>query len=182
MYKAAWAFLIAAALAGNTASAQNRGTDAPKTDKASAYYHYTVAHMYAELAGDPRAPQEYINKAIENYKEALKADPTAPMLAEELTEVYIGANRMKDAVNDAEEALKQNPNDVNAHRMLARVYTRQIGDQQNHIDEAMLHKASGEYQKITDLDPTDVDSLLMLGRLRASNTSPLKPNSPIARC
>ncbi len=79
MYKAAWAFLIAAALAGNAAWAQNRGADAPKVDKASAYYHYTVAHMYAELAGDPRAPQEYINKAIENYKEAMKADSTAPM-------------------------------------------------------------------------------------------------------
>jgi tetratricopeptide (TPR) repeat protein len=79
---------------------------------------------------------------------------------------------MKDAQNDAEEALKLNPNDVNAHRMLARVYTRQIGDQQNHIDEAMLHKASAEFQKITELDPTDVDSLLMLGRLRGIEHKP----------
>jgi predicted Zn-dependent protease len=97
-------------------------------DRASSYYHYTLAHMYAEMAADPRAPQEYLNKAIENYKEAIKADPSTPLLTEELSEFYIASGRFKEAQNEAEDALKQNPNDVNAHRMLARIFTHQIGD------------------------------------------------------
>ena len=89
------------------------------------------------------------------------------MLTEELSELYIGSGRLREAQNDAEEALRKNPNDISAHRLLAHIFTRQIGDaQQNRVDEVMLHKSIEQYQKITELDPKDVDSLVMLGRLQ----------------
>jgi cytochrome c-type biogenesis protein CcmH/NrfG len=89
------------------------------------------------------------------------------MLSEELSELYIQTGRLREAQSDAEEALKANPNDVNAHRMLGRIFTRQIGDSQEHrIDESMLKKSIEEYKKITELDPKDTDSWLMLGRLQ----------------
>ena len=67
---------------------------------------------------------------------------------------------------EAENALKANPNDVNARRVLARIYTQQIGDSQsNHIDEGMLRRAIDQYKQITAQDPKDTDSLIMLGRL-----------------
>jgi cytochrome c-type biogenesis protein CcmH/NrfG len=51
--------------------------------------------------------------------------------------------------------------------MLGRIFTGQIGDSQEHrIDEAMLKKSIEEYKKITELEPKDVDSWLMLGRLQ----------------
>jgi hypothetical protein len=53
------------------------GTDkAEKVDRAAAYYHYALACMYAQMDGDSggRNP-EYANKAIENYKAAVEADP-----------------------------------------------------------------------------------------------------------
>ncbi len=140
------------------------------TDRGSAYYYYALAHMYAELAGAYSNRSEaasYVNKAIESYKAAIKADPKTPLIGEELTELYIQTGRLREAENDAQETLKQNPKDLNALRLLARIYTRQIGDsQQNRIDEGMLHKAIEEYQTITRLDPKDVDSWLMLGRLQ----------------
>ena len=148
------------------AQAQNAGGAPPKVDHATSYYHYTLAHMYAELAGAYGTRGDYINKAIENYKAAIKADPTAPMLSEELSDLYIQTGRLRDAQNDAEEALRANPNDINAHRLLARIFTRQIGDgQQNRVDENMLRRATEQYQKITELDPKDTDAWLMLGRL-----------------
>ena len=50
--------------------------------------------------------------------------------------------------------------------MLARIYTRLIGDSQaNRIDENMVKKAIEQYQKITAGDPKDMESWLMLGRL-----------------
>jgi tetratricopeptide (TPR) repeat protein len=173
MYRAASALLAVGVLGVSPAWAQPQGApSAPKVDKASAYYHYTVAHMYAEIAasGTPGATRDNtrdaLNKAIENYKEAIKADPTVPLLTEELSELYIASGRFREAQSEAEDALKQNPNDVNAHRMLSRIFTHQIGDQQNRIDGAMLNKALEQYQKVTELDPKDVDSLLMLGRLQ----------------
>jgi tetratricopeptide (TPR) repeat protein len=138
---------------------------AQTVDHAAAYYHYSLGHMYADLASINGSP-EYIKKAIENYKLAIKDDPQTPMLSEELSELYIQTGRLREAQSDAEDALKANPNDVNAHRMLGRIYTRQIGDSQEHrIDESMLKKSIEEYKKITELDPKDTDSWLMLGRL-----------------
>jgi tetratricopeptide (TPR) repeat protein len=167
MHKAALAMLMISGVAAFGQSQSNAASASNKVDRASAYYHYTLAHMYAELASVSPNRGDYVNQAIANYKEAIKADPETPMLSEELSEIYIGANRLREAENDANDALKKNPNDVNALRLLARIYTRQIGDaQQNRVDEAMLRKAIDQYQKITRIDTKDVDSWLMLGRLQ----------------
>jgi len=167
MFKAAVIIAIGVSAFYQTALAQAQTAGSAKApDRASAYYHYTLAHIYAELASDPRNGREYLNKAIENYKEAIKADPSTPLLTEELSDLYIAAGRLREAQSEAEDALKQNPNDVNAHRMLARVFTRQISDQRQGIDEAMLKKALEQYQKITELDPKDIDAFVMLGRLQ----------------
>ena len=145
--------------------------------KAAAYYHYSLGHLYAEMAGTFGNRSEYFDKAAENYRLAMKDDPSATFIAEELSDLYIQSGRLRDAVMEAEDLLKQNPNDVNDRRILARIYSRLIGDsQQSNIDETMLKKAIEQYQKITELDPKDEDSWLWLGRLQklAQNTPDAK--------
>jgi len=140
---------------------------APKVDKASAYYHYALAHMYAEQASMLGNRGDFVNKAIENYKDAIKADPTAAMLSEELSDLYVQSGRLREAQTDAEEVLKQNPNDLNAHRLLARIFTRLVGDgRSGKVDENMLRRAIEQYQKITVLAPKDIPAWLMLARLQ----------------
>src|SRR6266436_1970762 len=70
--------------------AQNDTTGgAVKVDRATAYCHYTLAHMYAEMAiASVGRNREYVNKAIENYKPAIKADPQTPVMNEELSGIY----------------------------------------------------------------------------------------------
>lgn len=64
---------------------------ANKIDRATAYYHYAMAHMYAEKAAASGGPnREYVNKAIEEYKAAIKADPQMPMLRDELSDIEAG--------------------------------------------------------------------------------------------
>jgi tetratricopeptide (TPR) repeat protein len=137
---------------------------APKpSDKAAAYYHYTLGHMYAEQAGNKG---DFLNRAIENFRLALKADPSATFISEELSDLYIQAGRLREAVQDSEEAIRTNPNDLNARRMLGRIYTRMIGDsQQGKINEEMLRKATEQYTRISEADPKDIETWLMLGRL-----------------
>ncbi|MDQ6698887.1 MAG: tetratricopeptide repeat protein, partial [Acidobacteriota bacterium] len=89
----------------------------PKTttpDKASSYYNFAMGHYYAELAGAYGNRSEYVNKAVEFYKQALKQDPSATFLAEELTDLYIQAGQLSKAVTEAEELLKQNPDNLDA--------------------------------------------------------------------
>ena len=152
---------------GSSALQAQTGGAAPKVDKASAYYHYTLAHMYAEQASMYGKRGDYVNKAVDNYKEAIKADPTAAMLSEELSDLYVQSGRLREAQADAEDVLKQNPNDLNAHRLLARIFTRLVGDgRSGKVDETMLRRATEEYQKITVLAPKDIPAWLMLARLQ----------------
>jgi tetratricopeptide (TPR) repeat protein len=70
--------------------------------------------------------------------------------------------------------LKQNPDNLSARRMLGRIYTRMIGDPQQggKINEDMLRRATEQYQQVTQKDPKDADSWVILGRLyRVANNS-----------
>ncbi len=143
------------------------GQNAPAAaDKSAAYYSYSLGHMYAEMAAANGNRGEFFGKAVDNYRAALKADPSATFIVEELSDLYVQAGRLREAVTQAEDELKQDPNNLNARRLLARIYTRLIGDaQQNRIDENMVKRAVEQYSKITEGDPKDIDSWLMLGRL-----------------
>lgn len=174
MTRSAKVFLLASALAIVSLAQNSKPADAsPASEKADAYYNFAMGHLYAELAGAYGNRGDYLTKAIEFYRAALKKDPSAGFLAEELTDLYIQAGRLKDAVLEAEELLKQNPGNIEARRILGRIYTRMIGDvQQGKVNEEMLRKAIAQYSEITTRAPKDLDAWLALGRLqKASNNS-----------
>lgn len=134
--------------------------------KASAYYHFSLGHLYEELAAANGNRSDYVNKAIENYRLVIKEDPSASFLIEDIAELYRVSGRIREAVEEAQEALKKSPDDLNARRVLAHIYTQQIGDAQaNRVDEGMVRRAIEQYKYVSDKDPKDVDSLVMLGRL-----------------
>lgn len=138
----------------------------PNSMRAEAYYHYSLGHMYEEMASAYGNRTDYVNKAIENYRLTMKEDPSTTFLIEDIADLYRQSGRLREAVLEAESALKTNPDDMNARRVLARIYTQQIGDSQsNHIDEAMLKRAVDQYKLIIAKDPKDVESWIMLGRL-----------------
>ncbi len=140
-------------------------TSAQQDNRAAAYYNFAMGHMYSELAAQ-YGYREYVDKAIEHYRAALKADPAAGHVSEELTDLYIQAGKLADAVSEAEEMLKRNPQNIEARRMLGRIYSRLIQDpQQSRINEDRLKQAIEQFRKITEQDSKDLDSWLMLGRL-----------------
>ncbi len=145
----------------------------PADKRAGAYYNFAMGRLYTELAGSSGNSREYISKAIQFYQEALKQDPTSGVVFDELTDLYIQTNRLRDAVTQAEDMLKQNPENLDARRMLGRVYVRMLGDpQQGKINEDLLKRAMEQFQKITEKEPKDADSWVMLGRLyRVSQNS-----------
>src|SRR5580698_7940943 len=151
--------LCVAASLSCVAFGQASAPSQPPTDKAAAYYNFAMGHLYAELAGVYGNRSEYVVKAIDFYKQALKLDPGASFLFEELTDLYIQSGRLKDAVTEAEDILKREPNNLDARRILGRIYTRMIGDsQQGKVNEEMLRAATEQYEKITAKDPKDIES------------------------
>ncbi|MEX2263817.1 MAG: tetratricopeptide repeat protein [Bryobacteraceae bacterium] len=162
------AVLVAAGLYGQTPAPKPPANAGPGTaEKSGAYYNFAMGHLYAELAAAYGNRGEHFGRAIDHYKEALRLDPSASFLIEELTDLYIQSGRLKDAVTETEAALKQNPDNLNARRTLGRIYMRMIGDpQQNRINEKMLAQSIEQFQKVVEKDSKDVESLLILGRLQ----------------
>src|SRR5215472_17367768 len=164
---------LSTGLAFSQAVADAPGESAPDTkvsDKANAYYNFAMGHLYSELAGAFGNRSDYTNKAIEFYRQAMKLDPSASFLSEELTDLYIQAGRIKDAVSEAEDLLRQNPDNLDARRLLGRIYARLIGDPEQHkMNDEMVQRAIEQFLKVTEKDPKDVESWLMLGRLQSVN-------------
>ncbi len=135
-------------------------------DRGAAYYNYAMGHLYAELATTYGNRGEYLNKAIDHFREVLKLDPRARLVCDELSDLYVQSGRLREAVLDSEAALRQNPDNLNERRILGRIYSRLIGDtQQGRLNEEMLRKAIDQYQKISEKEPGDVEIWLTLGRL-----------------
>ena len=43
-------------------------TKQPSSIKAAAYYHYSLGHLYEELAAGANNRSDYVNKAIDNFR------------------------------------------------------------------------------------------------------------------
>src|SRR5882724_6809313 len=141
--------------------------------KSGAYYNFTMGRINAELAQAYGNRPEYLNKAVQFYQEALKLDPKADQIFEELTELFVATNRFRDAIATAEDTLKRNPDHAGARRMLGKIYMRMISTQDNKINDEYLKKAIEQFKQVTEKEPKDADSWVMLGRLyRVSNNSP----------
>jgi len=136
-----------------------------KVDRAAAYYHYAVAHMYEEQVA-MYGRSDLANKAIEEYRLAIDADPTSEYLTSGLAELYAKTGRIRDAVLEAQDILKRDPGNLEAHKLLGRIYLRSLGDvQSGNGSDSVLKLAIEQYEEIVKLEPDSVDDHLLLGRL-----------------
>ncbi len=121
---------------------------AHKIDKAAAYYHYAVAHMYEEQVA-VYGRSELATKAIEEYRLAIEADPSSEYLTSALAELYAKTGRIRDAVLEAQDILKRDPNNLEAHKLLGRIYLRSLGDMQSGSGSGnVLKLAIEQYEQI----------------------------------
>ncbi|MCP5119688.1 MAG: tetratricopeptide repeat protein, partial [bacterium] len=150
----------------SVAQTTNDAKQAGEEGRADAYYHFALGHLYHELAAQYGNRGEYLDKAIDNYLEALKADPAANFLADELSTLYIQAGRLREGVEEAKAAIERNPDDINARRILGRIHFGLGGDRrQNQGNEEMVERAIEQDTELHRLVPKDVKVLLILGRL-----------------
>ena len=137
-----------------------------RVDKAAAYYHYALAHMYEEQVA-VYGRSELASKAIEEYRLAIEADPSSEYLTSGLAELYAKTGRIRDAVLEAQDILKRDPNNLEAHKLLGRIYLRSLGDMQTNTAGSgnVLKLAIEQYEQIIKIEPNNVDDHLLLGRL-----------------
>jgi len=133
-------------------------------NKAEAYYHFSLARLLEEN-GD-------FTKAVDEYKKAIQQDSQSSYVYIELANAYLRHRRVRDAVQEVENAIRLNPDNLDAHKLLGTIYVSIIGNEDSNRNPASseyLKKAIQEYEMICRLDSSDTSSLLTLGGLYRYN-------------
>ncbi|HEY2841582.1 MAG TPA: tetratricopeptide repeat protein [Pirellulales bacterium] len=168
--------MAATAAIGQTVTADSKQPESKpaqssprKVDRAAAYYHYAVAHMYEEQV-TVYGRSDLANKAIEEYRLAIDSDPSSEFLTSGLAELYVKTGRIRDAVLEAQDIIKRDPKNLEAHKLLGRIYLRSLGDMPGgNGSDNVLKLAIEQYETIVKIEPDSVDDHLLLGRLYRLN-------------
>jgi tetratricopeptide (TPR) repeat protein len=147
-------------------------------NRAQAYYHLALAATYEDDAISEGRPED-VTHAIEEYKLALDADPDSAQLADSLADLYFRTGSVRQAEVTARTLLKTSPDDIDAHKLLGRVYLRQLGETENGVSSSspagnVLDQAIAEFEKIVELQPKSVEDRMVLGQLYTVKHQPQK--------
>jgi tetratricopeptide (TPR) repeat protein len=159
------------------ASAQEAPPPAPAgqteqlPERARAYYHYALAHLYQELMAI-YGRGELAARAVAELRRAMEADPGSSFLQAALAELYAKTGRIRDAVMEAQTILQRDPENLEARKLLGRIYLRSLGDTQaGPPSQEMLRLAIEQFEHIVRLEPQSTESRLLLGRLYRLNNN-----------
>jgi tetratricopeptide (TPR) repeat protein len=158
---------VGAPVANSAQSTDHAG--ASESDRAKAYFHDAMAAVYEDQAISTGQP-EYVAHAIEEYKSALNGDPTSPSLNNALADLYLRTGQAQQAAATARALLKTHPDNLDAHKLLGRIYLRQLSEAQNAVSSSspsgnVLDEAIAEFEKIVAIQPKSVEDHMVLGQL-----------------
>ncbi|MGB2589664.1 MAG: tetratricopeptide repeat protein [Candidatus Acidiferrum sp.] len=139
-------------------------TESAPSSRADAYYNFSLGHLFEQQYLATNEP-EYATQAIDAYKKAYALDPNSPVIGERLAEMYWESLRVHEAISEAQELLKRDPNDVPTRRLLGRIYLRSLGSQTGSTQADTAERAIEQFREVYRLDPTDTESALWLARL-----------------
>src|SRR5262245_13478283 len=127
----------------------------------------TAAYYF--LLGRYLEGENKIDDAIEAHKKAIALEPSSAELRAELAGLYARQDRAVEAVEMAEEALKQNPDNTEANRILGSIYAA-LSEQRQALrpgDKPSEYgaRAIAALEKARRADTFDVVLDLTLGRL-----------------
>ena len=158
--------------ASPAAPSASANAPAANSQEADLYYDVMMGHLQ-ELQFEDSGSADAADASIADYKKALQIAPHASVILERLAEIDAKSQHMSDAIAAAQEALQSDPSNVDAHRLLARVYVRSLSDQSAGAGQQEdLTKAVQQFEAVLELAPNDTYSALWLARLYGFENQP----------
>jgi len=155
-----------------TAAQASTDSSTKPPDRAGAYFHDEMAAIYEDDAIDQGRTDD-VTRAIEEYKYALNDDPGSAELSNGLADLYFRSGRVQDAQATVETLLKTSPDNIQANKLLGRIYLRQLSQEDAGTTPAaskdVLDKTIAEFEKLVSLEPKSVDDRMVLGQLYTVN-------------
>src|SRR5688572_30694068 len=151
--------LLALAVATTGFGQSQSQSQSQSNARAQAYYHFSKARMLDD--------QGQATQAIEEFKKALELDPNNSLIYSEMAESFLKNNKVPEAVEAAEKAVKADPDNIDAHRLLGSIHVQPIAraNAQQPPSAETINAAIHEFEEIVRIDPAERQAFLMLGRL-----------------
>jgi len=150
---------------GSQPAQQKAQSQSDLARRSEAYFNFAMGHLYEEYY-ESTSRGEYANLAIDYYRKAYELDPRSAVIGERLAETYAKAQRIRDAVLEAQEILQRDPDNLSARRLLARIYLHTLGNLSGTpTQRETMSRATEQLREIVRLDPEDTESALWLARL-----------------
>ena len=129
---------------------------ATNVDPLCSEYHYDFAHFYFQtLIPASQNPSQFITKAEEQYKAAIKHCPEFFLYHFELARLYLQTGNKK-AIDEFTKAVQLNPIDAGGHAALGFAYLKLKKD---------TVMAKVQFEEALKLDPKNSDAYLGFGQL-----------------
>ncbi len=113
--------------------------------RADSYYHFSLAKMYHL--------REEFSSAVAEFEKALEAHPASASIRTEMAKTLLQMGEITKAVQRCTEATELDPEGVDAHYLLGRIYYRTRS--QPHMRE----RALGEFERVLEIDPNHLEAL-----------------------
>ncbi len=142
--------------------------------RAEAYADFILGHINQQQfrnTGD----QKYADQAIAYYKKAEALEPDAVEIQVKMAATYAESQRLTAAVELARAILKNHPDNLETHQLLARIYVHSLGQTTSNKEQAhLLELAVEQYEAVRKLDPSDNEAGIWLARLYRFQNQPDK--------
>jgi tetratricopeptide (TPR) repeat protein len=158
----------ASASQSNSSSSRLRQQQTPpsREQRAEAYARLLEGQRYLLSIGR-NSSEAAVRQAQQAFQEAAMLDPTLAEAHTALAEMafFYPPYDYDKAVSEAETAVRIDPNNFGAHRLLSRLYASNSGLQGNKLDQQFVTKAIKELREVARLEPTDAEAWALLGEL-----------------
>jgi tetratricopeptide (TPR) repeat protein len=121
-------------------------------DHADSYYHFSLGKMYQLRESYPAALKE--------FRAALDLDPDSSGVRIAMAETMLQMGDFSKAVDVLQEAVRIDPDSVDAHLMLGRIFSSV------HSADRTQSKALAEFEKVLEIDPENLEALQGAAELR----------------
>lgn len=144
-------------------AAHAQESDASIEMRSDAYYHFSLAHLYQQLARQYQRA-DYLNKSKDEFDAAIKADPDSTYLRVQRAELLALMSRVDDSIEELEAVLEEDDQNVAARELLANIYWSLARSARGSGGRDMIRKAATQHEKLAEIEPDNIQHLLNLAR------------------
>lgn len=142
--------------------AQSQQQLSPRERRAMSYAKLLEGQRYYEAVRSGALPVNYLQRAQEAFQKSAEFDPTFAEAHTAIAEISFLLDDFTRTEQEGQAAVRANPDNYGAHRVLARVYTFKSGLQEGKTDRAIADKAVAELREVIRVRPRDAEAHALL--------------------